>query len=171
MPVKTPFLNRHNGFTLIELIVVIILLAIIGVVATSRYIGLSSVSAYAAQEQVIATIRYVQLARMQSNSDATEARHQLRINSTGDCLGSLAGCNLIDTASSVSEKADIAATRSDINYFEEDVLFTPTDKTYTFDLLGNPSVTETITVRDSTGGSSCEVLINSQGYVSEGNCS
>lgn len=171
MPVRTPSIERPNGFTLIELVVVIILLAIIGVVATSRYIGLSSVSAYAAQEQVIATIRFVQLARMQSNSDTTEARHQLRINSTGDCLGSLAGCNLIDAASSVSEKRDIAATRSDINYLEGDVLFTPTNQTYTFDLFGNPSVIGSITVTDITGKSSCEVLINSQGYVSEGNCS
>lgn len=55
------------GFTLMELILVIVLLSILSLFAASRFMGSGSFSAYALQERVISVIRQVQVNRMQSN--------------------------------------------------------------------------------------------------------
>ncbi|MEZ9515923.1 Tfp pilus assembly protein FimT/FimU [Vibrio splendidus] len=62
-------MNRLNsssqyGFTLIELIVVIILLAILSVYASSRYFGASSVDSHLIQSELLSSIRLTQLRAM-----------------------------------------------------------------------------------------------------------
>ncbi|NMU85398.1 prepilin-type N-terminal cleavage/methylation domain-containing protein, partial [Vibrio parahaemolyticus] len=51
------------GFTLMELILVIVLLSILSLFAASRFMGSGSFSAYALQERVISVIRQVQVNR------------------------------------------------------------------------------------------------------------
>ena len=63
---------KINGFTLIELIVVIVLLAIIAVYASSKYMGVSRFSSAAAQEQVMSILRQIQVASMQTNIPINE---------------------------------------------------------------------------------------------------
>lgn len=65
-----------TGFTLVELIVVIVLLAIIGVYASSKYMGASRFSSAVAQEQVLSILRQVQITAMQTNTamDSTSCR-------------------------------------------------------------------------------------------------
>ncbi|PSW04553.1 prepilin-type N-terminal cleavage/methylation domain-containing protein [Photobacterium lipolyticum] len=58
--------KRQQGFTLVELIVVIILLGILGVTATSRLIGKSSFTAHIARDQAISIARQMQITAMQS---------------------------------------------------------------------------------------------------------
>ena len=59
-----------SGFTLVELIIVIIILGIISTFAASRFVGTSSFSTFSAQEQAISVIRQIQVNRMQSNVSA-----------------------------------------------------------------------------------------------------
>jgi len=153
------------GFTLMELILVIVLLSIISLFAASRFIGKGSVSAFALQEQAISVIRQVQVNRMQSNTSSTDTNFQLQVSSS--CIGSVAACSLSgnekDARSDLVE--DSAAT------FSLNGATSPIN----FDLLGNPlnvaSGGVSILIRDVNGQSQCRVLINSQGYVSEGSCS
>ncbi len=153
------------GFTLMELILVIVLLSILSLYAASRFMGKGSVSAFALQEQAISVIRQVQVNRMQSNTSTTDNNFQLQVSSS--CIGSVAACSLSGNAKEVRSDLveDDSATFS----------LTGTTSPISFDLLGNPlnvaSGGVSILIRDVNGQSQCRVQINSQGYVSEGSCS
>lgn len=148
-----------------ELILVIVLLSILSIFAASRFMGSGSFSAYALQERVISVIRQVQVNRMQSNTSTTDTNFQLQVSSS--CIGSVEACSLTGNAKDAhsdlveddSAKFSLTGATSPIN----------------FDLLGNPLSVESggvsILIRDVNGQSQCRVLINSQGYVSEGSCS
>ena len=148
---------KSSGFTLVELIVVIILVAIVSLYAASRYIGRSSFAPAVAQEQVISVIRQVQVNRMQSNgvnSCAADSNTALRITAT--CLGSIEGCTLA------------SAQRSDWVSIDE-VRFSPALNCLEFNLLGEPSQAVNLQIRSGT--STCQVSITPNGYVSQGSCS
>ncbi|WP_232061099.1 prepilin-type N-terminal cleavage/methylation domain-containing protein [Vibrio taketomensis] len=74
--------HKLSGFTLVELIIVIILLAIFSVYAASRYIGLGSFSALAIQDSVISIARQVQLDGMQSSVTVPNDSFTLQISKT-----------------------------------------------------------------------------------------
>ncbi len=158
------------GFTLTELVVVILLLGIVSTYAATRYSGVSGFSAFAAQEQAIAIIRQIQLGRMQVNLDTlnyagNESQYQLQI-SGGVCLGSGLGCG--------------NENRSNFLLIQDQgFAFTPADMTVRFDLLGVPTCStgcvtpvpgasapaDRITIRMSNGVETTQVCINSQGFV------
>lgn len=141
-----------NGFTLVELVVVILLLSILSVYAASRYIGASSFSPYAAQEQAISIIRQIQLGRMQSNIDSTNTLSpEYRVSITHDCLGSLASCSATESS------------RSNNLVLPEEVTFEPI-MTVDFDLLGEPTPSNVkIDIKSPT--ETVSVCISSVGYV------
>ncbi|AEX23238.1 type II secretion system protein [Vibrio sp. EJY3] len=153
------------GFTLTELILVIVLLSILSLFAASRFIGKSSFSAFALQEQVISVIRQVQVNRMQSNIDGSDDNFRLQVSSS--CIGSVAACALGD--SQRDSRSDFVADDSAQFSIKGDV-----ERPIDFSLLGNPlnsaSSGVSILIENKNGGSRCEVDINSQGYVSKGLC-
>ncbi|MDH5977446.1 prepilin-type N-terminal cleavage/methylation domain-containing protein [Vibrio splendidus] len=51
---------KSNGFTLVELVIVIILIGIVSLFASSRYVGSSSFSTYLVQSEALASLRLVQ---------------------------------------------------------------------------------------------------------------
>ncbi|EOX4800847.1 type II secretion system protein [Vibrio alginolyticus] len=174
------------GFTLMELILVIVLLSILSLFAASRFMGSGNFSAYALQERVISVIRQVQVNRMQSNISIPNKSYPERclpssykagedssytnfcVSITSSCIGSSAACGLAskerDTRSDmvVDKSAKFSLTNAVTNPIE-------------FDLLGNPinsaSGGVSILIEDKHGRSRCQVEINSQGYVSKGTCS
>ncbi|WP_260261518.1 type II secretion system protein [Vibrio intestinalis] len=151
--------QKSQGFTLVELIVVIILLAIVSVYAASRYIGIGSFSAFAIQENAISVIRQVQLTRMQSNSDVTAGLNDLTLQISADCIGSTLAC---------SERSEMSS-----NWISDDnVVFSSSVPQVQFDLLGNPNITSPleITISDKTGASSTSVTICPNGLVSSSGC-
>ncbi|HAS6377552.1 TPA: prepilin-type N-terminal cleavage/methylation domain-containing protein [Vibrio vulnificus] len=158
--------RAQAGFTLVELIVVILLLSIVSAYAASRYIGTGSFSAYAAQEQAISIIRQLQVYRMQSNT-TNSANPNFELTASGGCLGSTAGC----TAASTPQAAE---SRSDVMRLDG-VSVSSTISPIHFDLRGNPlqtngSALNSVTITFTASGESASVCINSQGYVSGGGC-
>ncbi|EIO3939440.1 prepilin-type N-terminal cleavage/methylation domain-containing protein [Vibrio vulnificus] len=158
--------RTQAGFTLVELIVVIILISIVSAYAASRYIGTGSFSAYAAQEQAISIIRQLQVYRMQSNT-TNSANPNFELTASGGCLGSTAGC----TAASTPQAAE---SRSDVMRLDG-VSVSSTISPIRFDLRGNPlqtngSALNSVTITFTASGESASVCINSQGYVSGGGC-
>ncbi|NVN82782.1 MULTISPECIES: prepilin-type N-terminal cleavage/methylation domain-containing protein [unclassified Vibrio] len=155
-----------KGFTLVELIIVIIILGIVSTFAASRFIGTSSYSSFTAQEQAISVIRQIQVNRMQSNVSSANDSFRLAIND--DCLGSVTACSLNLSNSTQKSQAD---ARSDYVRIP-DIEFSPTNTIIDFDLLGNPSVSAgvNITINSTSSNNSAQVCINSQGYVREGAC-
>jgi len=155
-----------TGFTLVELIIVIIILGIVATFAATRFSGTSNFSIFSAQEQSISVIRQIQVNRMQSNVSAANDSFRLAINS--DCLGSVTACNLNLANSTQRQQAE---ARSD-HVREEGISFSPANTVVDFDLLGNPSISAgvNITINSTTTSNSARICINSQGYVSEGAC-
>ena len=166
---------KSNGFTLVELIIVIIILGIVSTFAASRFAGTSSFSTFTAQEQIISVVRQVQVNRIQtnipnlynycndtSNLDLQKICLRSRITINASCIGSSSGCSASDSSS-----------RSD-SVVAEQVSFsaTPSVSQITFDLLGNPLDTASsgVSILITSGQNQASVCINSQGYVREGAC-
>ncbi|WP_027697758.1 prepilin-type N-terminal cleavage/methylation domain-containing protein [Vibrio litoralis] len=167
--------NRYSsqrGFTLVELTIVIVILAILSIYAASRFQGASSFSPYAAQAQAISVIRQIQLARMQSNTPDGAENEQYQLEVSNTCLGSPAACTGNE---SLSSKVEVDG---------QDLKFTlsPDNGDIQFDLLGRPlpltisgnaktGSEYTITIT-ATGNNveSTNICINSEGYVSGGDC-
>ncbi len=153
----------QKGFTLVELIVVILLVSILSVYAASRFSGVSSVSAYAAQDQAISIIRQIQLDRMQSNLSSTSTNSDYTLQISSSCLGSVEACS-----------SGISDNRSDILQ-GNDLSFStvPSVSVIEFSLLGNPlnAAASGVTINIVSPGSKTSVCLNSQGYVSQGACS
>lgn len=151
-------MEKVKGFTLVELIVVILLVAIVSSYAASRYLGKSSFSAYTYQEAAISVIRQVQVNRMQSNIENPESNDNFKLVVTNQCLGSKYACE------------HLSDNRSDVVILEAPLAF---DKfqNVEFDLLGNPLVAPVVIEFRDSGSAVTQVCINSQGYVSSGVCS
>lgn len=83
-----------KGFTLVELIIVIILIGIVSLYASTRYVGSSSFSTYLVQSEVLASLRLVQNRAMNRsdycnrwllNSNQTQAIQASPSNAEGIC--------------------------------------------------------------------------------------
>ncbi|EKZ9226506.1 type II secretion system protein [Vibrio vulnificus] len=158
--------RAQAGFTLVELIVVILLISIVSAYAASRYIGTGSFSAYAAQEQAISIIRQLQVYRMQSNTTGTY-NLSFQLTASGGCLGSTVGCDVATTPQAAQSRSDVMRL--------EGVSVSSTMSPIRFDLRGNPLQTDgsalnSVTITFTASGESASVCINSQGYVSGGGC-
>ncbi|EJO2021203.1 type II secretion system protein [Vibrio vulnificus] len=158
--------RAQAGFTLVELIVVILLISIVSAYAASRYIGTGSFSAYAAQEQAISIIRQLQVYRMQSNT-TNSANPNFELTASGGCLGSSAGCSAAATPQAAESRSDVMRL--------DGVSVSSTVSSIRFDLRGNPlqtngSALNSVTITFTASGESASVCINSQGYVSGGSC-
>lgn len=156
--------KRGAGFTLVELIVVILLLAIISLYAASRYSGRDDVAAMVVQEQVISVVRQVQVNRMQSNvsvSAALATNSNFVLDVEANCVGSGAACEQASDSRSDWVRSDTVTFTSN-----------PAAPIY-FDLLGNPagSAASGAIITITSSEQSCTVAINTQGYVSRGGCS
>lgn len=149
----------QRGFTLIELMVVIIILAILSVYAATRFQGPSSFSPYAAQAQAISVIRQIQLARMQSNIQDGSTNDNYILSITSNCLGSKMACGGI---SDLSSKVEVDG---------QDMKFIPTQQ-IEFDVLGRPYLLGKpmqnqdyeVTI-SSSSNESTKVCINTEGFV------
>ena len=155
-------LKSNSGFTLVELIVVILLLAIILATAISRFGGRQSYELYALQEQVSSVVRQVQLNRMQSNMDmSVSGAESLRLVAANNCIGSQSACD------------NLSETRSDVIASDDYSFSSVPTSSYTspieFNLLGNPENTASsgvqITISSNNSSDRAWVCINSQGFV------
>ena len=156
-----------KGFTLIELILLIVIISILSFFAVSRFFGVDSFAAYALQDQAVSVVRQVQVNRMQSNIESPG--DDFRLTVTSDCLGSVAACNANDA---------VRASRSDwvVSGNSSFTITSPSTglNTIDFSLLGNPlnDAATGVTIRiGDNNQNNCIVRINQEGFVSKGGCS
>ena len=165
--------KRSAGFTLTELIVVILLIAIMSAYAASKYSGPSQFSIYAAREQAVSVIRQIQLGRMQSNIDPTSLgatipeRYVLSISDSGKCLSAKNSACLESNGSS-----------NFVYINNSDFAFEPGTMELSFDLTGKPSCQllaacptpnngDGYKINISNSFDSLSVCINSEGFVND----
>ncbi|MEZ9209503.1 Tfp pilus assembly protein FimT/FimU [Vibrio splendidus] len=152
----------NKGFTLVELIVVILLLAIISATAMSRFGGRKVYELYALQEQASSVIRQIQLNRMQSNMDmSVSGAESLRLVAANNCIGSQSACdNTSETRSDVIASDDYSFSSVPPSNYSSPIEFS---------LLGNPENTASsgvqITISSNNSSDRSWVCVNSQGFV------
>lgn len=169
------FKKKHadlgRGFTLIELVVVIVLLAIVGLYASSKFLGRSQFYAAGAQEQVISIVRHVQISAMQNNADRV-------LTLESDQFGVSQECDNIAVSSAVL--CDLSKTN---NQHQLSALTLTYDfpgasgavSSLSFDLFGKPiqnggiplctSGNCRITLSETDSSAQRSVCINSEGYI------
>ncbi|WP_354624158.1 type II secretion system protein [Psychromonas sp. MME2] len=80
-------ITSAKGFTLIELVIVIIVLGLLAATAVPRFIGKSSFEDYTVQDQLIARLRLVQLQNMNADPSPNATRNACYwVVVTADCF-------------------------------------------------------------------------------------
>lgn len=74
--------NKHNGFTLVEVIVVLILIGILAVTAASKFTGTDTFEAYTFRASLISALRLTQQRAMQQTNISDGYCHQIVIENT-----------------------------------------------------------------------------------------
>ncbi|MBC5831643.1 pilus assembly FimT family protein [Vibrio metschnikovii] len=155
-----PSLSRTLGFTLVELIVIVLLLGILSAYAASRYSGTSSVAALTTQQEILASLRLTQNRAMQRTGycnrwlvTANQAGQISPQQKNNHCSGDFS-----DTPDDVSwVKAPSSVTLS---------LSTPNGY-LDFDSLGRAAqcTASPCTVMISSASDQRQVCINTEGYI------
>ncbi len=177
---KKPVMNM--GFTLVELIVVILLLAIIGVYASSKYIGGSRFSSAAAQAQVLSILRHVQIASMQSNTSSVNTPCR-SVFIASDQFGVDSACQNQGMASAVLSDYSKDSNQQQLDQIQLNYAFNSASgvisvSELSFDLLGRPIMATSsattslctisdcrITINTPSVNESRSVCINSEGFI------
>jgi len=141
--------HRYTGFTLVELIITIVVIAILAVTALPKFIGSSGTDALLVQDQMISVLRRMQTQAMQQTNTNC---HSLQLTasqlSTTGCTTPADGLNLVLPSDS-------------------GLSFSPAT-TLTFDSLGRLSpVSSSVTslVILSSGVPAANVCIETEGYI------
>ncbi|UIP28263.1 prepilin-type N-terminal cleavage/methylation domain-containing protein [Photobacterium sp. TLY01] len=157
--------GRQRGFTLIELILVIILLGILSVTAASRLIGRSSFDAYLARDQAITLTRQIQL-RAMSNIDAQgDLDGCLSLQVTPDHFGPPACADTTFSGRAITEADDAITVTGDL---QGEVRFDLLGRPYQQDGSGNktPLCTTACQITFvSRNAQSASICINREGYI------
>ncbi|ELR66324.1 MSHA pilin protein MshC [Photobacterium marinum] len=166
--------GSQRGFTLIELIVVIILIGIVSVTAASRLMGRSGFDAYLARDQAVSIVRQIQITAMQATvSQSTD--FPLRIIAG---FGESSSCMGMITGASCPSESEAGAVSRIVSGKTIHVRFSSRQNTIYFDLLGRPV--------DNSGQRMCQagcqinleardrkslsICINSEGFIGQGRC-
>lgn len=147
---------RCQGFTLVELILVVLLAGIVSFVAAPRLTDRNQVDARGFADQVAATLRFAQKAAIAQRRNVyvnidTAAR---RVRA---CLDAAAAC-AAPLASPAGGALDVSGTAA--------VTLAAPATQFSFDALGRPSLASNLTLTASAGGLSFGVTVETEsGYV------
>lgn len=161
----------NKGFTLIELIVVIVLIAIVSVYASSRYFGASSVDLHLIRSELLSSIRLTQLRAMHRNGLCN--RWLLSANQVAQATA------IVDPLNPALELCTTDLNRLDSSFVDVASSYNATLTLTTdngsqfidFDTLGRPEQCATATEScelelQSQSGQSISICINTEGGIS-----
>lgn len=150
-------MKRELGFTMIELIVVILILSILSVTVVPKFFTSTGFQEFTYQAEVITKLRSIQLRAMQQ-TNSSEC-HTVLV--TKNALGIPENCIL----TSGNWESD---TTSVIIQSDHDVTFDVSSGNYSFsfDSMGRPSCSVCLITVE--GDSNVKIKIESEGYIHEG---
>lgn len=173
--------RKQGGFTLIELIIVILLLSITAIYSSSAYIGASRFSSAAAQEQVLSILRHVQMASMQTNTGQVTPPCR-SIFTENDQFGVDRTCQKLGMSSAVLSDYSKESDRERLTMIQLSYAFNTSKgdvsiSELSFDRLGRPRIPALpdvelctqedcrITITTTSSSESRSVCINNEGFM------
>jgi len=163
---KLLLVNKKNGFTLIELIVVIMMLSILAVTVVPKFLSSKGFEEYTYRDELITKLRAIQLRTMQQTNGS--ACQLIQVNSS---LIGLLATTPSTTTCETSQSGESTTVTIDSNHT---VSFTISGglSSFSFSSLGRPEATGcgnattpceiTVTI---VGENSLTVKINREGYI------
>jgi MSHA pilin protein MshC len=157
-PSKIKF--AQSGFTLIELIVVIVLLGILSITVIPKFLDSKGFQEYTYRSDVIAKLRLIQTRAMQQVN--TNYCHRVFVSTTKLGLPDRNNCDDSPTFSG-NERDNVVTVEIASN---DAVIFTSnaTNNTFTFDSLGRPQGCAPCDITIS-GEQTLTVRVESEGYI------
>jgi MSHA pilin protein MshC len=151
-------IQRCHGFTLIELIIVIIILGILSVTVAPKFFTSKGFSEYAYRTDAIAKLRLIQTKAMQQTNGSY--CHSVLVTSTK--LGEPDNCGI---SPSFATSWQDSATRLQVDA-NDNITFSTniTGNSFSFDSMGRPSCATPCTITIS-GEQSISVQIEEEGYI------
>ncbi|OIR18234.1 hypothetical protein GALL_15620 [mine drainage metagenome] len=151
-------LKIHRGFTLVELVAVIVILGVIAMVAAPRFFDINTYDNRGVRDQVISTLRYAQKAAIAQrrficvviSGNAVTLTYDTTPPSTVHAAASCPG-NPLTNPATASAPYTVSASNG----------VTVTAATFNFDALGRPNAPQSITV----GGNAPITVETETGYV------
>lgn len=155
---------KNLGFTLIELVLIIIMLGVLAVVVIPRQLTSNGFEEFTYQDELIAKLRAIQLRTMQQTTNNACQTIQLTSSNLGLLATTIPNTNTCDT-SFAGETTTVL-----IDSAHEVVLSNTESLTsFSFSPLGRPqgcaSITPCEITLSITGESVLQVKINSEGYI------
>jgi MSHA pilin protein MshC len=154
----------NQGFTLMELIIVIIILGILSVTVAPKFFTAKGFSEYGYRTDVIAKLRLIQIKAMQQTQATPQANNSYchRVLLTDTKLGTPDDCD--DTPSFDSPWQD-SATKVKIAD-QDNITFSSniTGNSFVFDSMGRPSCAAACKITIN-GEQTISVQIESEGYI------
>ncbi|MBZ9613827.1 prepilin-type N-terminal cleavage/methylation domain-containing protein [Rheinheimera maricola] len=141
--------RRASGFTLVELIVVLVLIGVLAVSLVPRFFDGSGTSEYLYRDQALNLLRRVQMQAMQCTLGCSIA--DVNVSSSAIVIGS-ANCSDADTTNSLCIAARDAVALSPVG-------------TIRFDNFGRASCSAGACTLNVLGASTLSVCIESEGYI------
>ena len=158
---KTPGLTWVAGFTLIELIVVMVLISILAVFVAPRFLGGHGFEARGFYDETQSALRYAQKAAIAQRRLVCVAFTAKTVTLTIASANPAVGCNINLSGPDGSTPYTINASNV-TKYGSVDVKFSPVPAALSFDPLGKPSAGATIVVN---GFSPAITVETETGYV------
>ncbi len=151
-----------KGFTLIELVIVILILAILSVTVVPKFLSSDGFSEYAYRSDAIAKLRLIQIKAMQQTGSNNTDCHQVLV--TTKKLGAPDDCDNSPSFTS-NWDASLLPTGMEIDA-QDDISFTTdfASSTFTFDNLGRPNSCGPCTI-SIVGEKTLKIKIETEGYI------
>lgn len=162
--------DNLDGFTLVELILVILLVGILSVTVVPRWVGQAGYNVVSLRDQLVTRLRYVQLANMNEPADRCT---WLMLDSTGFAHGATAMPNcsapgLISSWTSAQQtRGRLVSWPSGLTVSLSGSALSASGQALRFDRLGRPLLTcaNGCTLQLSQGTEQAVLQINAEGYV------
>lgn len=145
----------HRGFTIIELVVVLIILGILSVTVVPKFFSASGFSEHAYRADVIAKLRLIQTRAMQQVKDPC---HHVKV--TANQLGKVTCAAPYPFVNQTTQRATVVTIEGSDN-----VTFSPVGLQFTFDNMGRPKNCNNPCEITINGEKSLIVKIESEGYI------
>jgi len=156
--------NKNQGFTLIELIVVIILIAIMAATVVPKILTSSDFEEYTYRDELITKLRSIQLRAMQQTNNSACQIIQVDSKVIGLRATTLNATTCEPASTYAGDTTTVQIETNNVSFSISESL-----SSFAFSSLGQPldciaisPCAITITV---TGKSALNVLINSEGYI------